>query len=163
MLFRSGRGFDPQEDGGRNAHPVTVISHQVWNDRYHRDPLIIGKTQILNGTPHTIVGIAPENFFGTFVGYAIQFWVPVSMQERFEPGGYKLEDRGARWIEGFARLKPSVTVERAQTELSSAARRLEHDYPSTNRGRGITLLPLWQSPFNGAAVVLPGQIGRAHV
>jgi macrolide transport system ATP-binding/permease protein len=150
-----GRGFESQEDSGRNAHPVTVISHQVWKDRYQGDPSIIGKTQILNGWPHTIVGVAPENFFGTFVGYAIQFWVPISMQERFEPGGYKLEDRGAHWIEGFARLTPGVTVEQAQAELSAFARRLELEYPSTNRGRGITLLPLWQSPFNGAAVVLP--------
>jgi hypothetical protein len=35
------------------------------------------------------------------VGYKFQFWVPVSMQERFDSGGYKLEDRGERWIEGF--------------------------------------------------------------
>ena len=44
----------------------------------------------MNGSTLTIIGVAPENFFGTFVGYAIQFWVPMSMQEGFEPGGYKL-------------------------------------------------------------------------
>jgi len=150
-----GRGFEPVEDTGRNAHPVTVISYQVWKERYHADPAIIGKTQILKGVAHTIVGVAPEKFYGTFVGYAIQFWVPTSMQERFEPGGYKLEDRGARWIEGFVRLKPGATAAQAQAELSAAARRLESDYPATNRGRGIKLLPLWQSPFNSAAVLLP--------
>jgi len=150
-----GRGFEPVEDTGRNAHPVTVVSYQVWKERYHGDPAIVGKTQVLNGLPHTIVGVAPEKFYGTFVGYAIQFWVPTSMQERFEPGGYKLEDRGARWIEGFVRLKPAVTPQQAQAELSAIARRLEFDYPATNRGRGIKLLPLWQSPFNSAAVLLP--------
>ncbi|HEV2689054.1 MAG TPA: ABC transporter permease [Bryobacteraceae bacterium] len=150
-----GRGFEPVEDTGRNAHPVTVISYQVWKDRYHGDPAIVGKTQILNGLPHTIVGVAPEKFYGTFVGYAIQFWVPTSMQEHFEPGGYKLEDRGARWIEGFARPKPGVSLEQAQAELAAIARRLESEYPATNRGRGITLIPLWQSPFNSAGVLLP--------
>jgi macrolide transport system ATP-binding/permease protein len=150
-----GRGFEPVEDTGRNAHPVTVISYQVWKERYRGDPAIIGKTQILNGLPHTIVGVAPENFYGTFVGYAIQFWVPASMQEKFEPGGYKLEDRGARWIEGFARLKAGVTVGQAQAELSSISRRREADFPSTNRGRGVQLLPLWQSPFNSAGVLMP--------
>jgi len=150
-----GRGFEPVEDTGRNAHPVTVISYQVWKERYHGDPAIIGKTQVLNGLPHTIVGVAPENFYGTFVGYAIQFWVPASMQERFEPGGYKLEDRGARWIEGFVRLKDGVSLDQAQAELAGIARRMESDYPATNRGRSIKLIPLWQSPFNSAGVLLP--------
>ncbi|HYL78904.1 MAG TPA: ABC transporter permease [Bryobacteraceae bacterium] len=150
-----GRGFLPAEDFGRNAHPVTVISHQLWRERYGSDPNVIGHSQMLNGLPHTIVGVAPEGFLGTFVGYSIQYWVPVSMQERFEPGGYKLDDRGARWIEGFARLKPGVTRAQAQAEISAVARRLEGDYPATNRGRGVGLLALWQSPFNSAAVLLP--------
>ena len=137
-----GRGFEPAEDSGRNAHPVTVISYQMWKERFHGDPAIIGKTQMLNGMPHTIIGVAPEGFYGTFVGWAMQFWVPASMQERFDPGGYKLEDRGARWIEGFVRLKPGVTPEQAQAEISAVAKRLENDYPATNRGRGVRLFPL---------------------
>src|SRR5437868_15186278 len=104
---------------------------------------------MLNRLPHTIIGVAPKEFWGTFVGYAFQFWVPASMQERFDATGYKLEDRGARWIEGFVRLKPGVTAEQAQAELSAAAQHLEAEYPATNLGRGIRLLPLWQSPFNG--------------
>ena len=115
----------------------------------------IGKTQMLNGMPHVIIGIAPEGFYGTFVGWSMQFWVPTSMQELFDPGGYKLEDRGARWIEGFARLKPGVTPEEAQAEISAVAKRLETAYPVTNRGRGIKLFPLWQTPFNNAGTLLP--------
>jgi macrolide transport system ATP-binding/permease protein len=150
-----GRGFEPHEESGRNAHPVTVISYWMWKNRFHGDPTIIGKTQVLNGVPHTIVGVAPEGFYGTFVGWPIQFWVPASMQEVFEPGGYKLEDRGAPWIEGFARLKPGVTTEQAQQEISAVAQRLEKDYQATNRGRGIKLLPLWKAPFNQASELLP--------
>src|SRR5262249_39653280 len=103
----------------------------------------------------TIVGVAPENFYGTFVGYAIQLWVPASMQEKFDPPSYKLEDRGARWIEGFVKLKPGVTRQQAQAEISSAAKRLETEFPATNRNRGIKLFPLWQTPFNAAGVLLP--------
>jgi len=110
---------------------------------------------MLNGMPQTIIGVAPEGFYGTFVGWAMQFWVPMSMQERFDPGGYKLEDRGARWIEGFVRLKPGVTPEQAQAEISAVAQRLEAAYPATNRGRGIKLYPLWQTPFNNAGTLLP--------
>ena len=150
-----GRGFEPGEDTGRNAHPVTVISYQMWQDRFHGDPAIIGKTQMLNGLPHTIVGVAPKGFYGTFVGYAFQFWVPASMQAQFDAGVYKLEDRGARWIEGFVRLKPGVTIEQAQAEMSAIAARLETEYPETNRGRGVRLFPLWQTPFNNAGALLP--------
>ena len=150
-----GRGFQPGEDVGRNAHPVTVISYQLWKRRFHGDPNIIGKTQVMNSVPHTIIGVAPEGFYGTFVGYAFQFWIPISMQEKFEPGGYKLEDRDARWIEGFVRLKPGVSAAQAQQEISAAAARLEAEFPSLNRGRGVKLLPLWQTPFNSAGALLP--------
>ena len=150
-----GRGFEPGEDTGRNAHPVTVISYQLWRSRFKRDPAIIGKTQRLNGIEHTIVGVAPEGFLGTFVGWGMQFWVPASMEETFEGGGYKLEDRGARWIEAYVRLKPGVTLEQAQQEMSAVAKRLEIDFPATNRGRGIKLWPLWQTPFNNAGTLLP--------
>ncbi|HXT27386.1 MAG TPA: ABC transporter permease [Candidatus Eisenbacteria bacterium] len=150
-----GRGFAPGEDSGQNAHPVTVISYQLWQGRFKGDSQIIGKTQRLNGVPHTIVGVAPEGFYGTFVGWGMQFWVPASMEGLFEAGGYKLEDRGTRWIEAYVRLKPGVTLELAQQEISAVAKRLEVDYPSTNRGRGIKLWPLWQTPFNNAGTLLP--------
>jgi predicted permease len=150
-----GRGFEPADETGRNAHPVTVISYWMWKERYNRDPQIIGKVQILNGVQHTIVGVAPEGFYGTFVGWPIQFWVPVSMQEVFEPGGYKLEDRNQRWIEGFARLKDGVTIEQAQDEISTVAKQLETQYSATNRGQDVKLLPLWKAPFNGATEMLP--------
>ncbi len=150
-----GRGFRPEEDFGRNAHPVAVISYQLWQNRFHGDPSIVGKTQVLNGLPHTIVGVAPKGFYGTFIGYSWKLWVPISMQERFEPGGYKMENRGERWIEGFLRMKPGVTSEQVQAELSGLAQRLETSYPATNRGLGIKVLPLWKAPFNGASFMLP--------
>jgi hypothetical protein len=110
---------------------------------------------MLNGVKHTIIGVTPQGFYGTFVGWAMQFWVPTSMEELFDPGGYKLEDRGARWIEGFVRLKPGVTPAQAQAEISAVAQRLEEAHPATNRGRGIKLYPLWQTPFNNAGALLP--------
>lgn len=152
-----GRGFTPDEGTGRNAHPVAVISYGTWKDRYKGDSNIIGRTQYLNGIQHTIIGVTPEKFYGTFIGYAFNFWVPTSMQETFEPGdkGYVLEDRGARWIEGYAFLKPGVTLAQAQAEISAVAKRLESDYPETNRGHGIQLVPHWRTPFNAARNLYP--------
>ena len=150
-----GRAFEPGEDSDRNGHPVTVISYWLWTERLHSDPEIVGKKQMLNGVPLTIVGVAPKGFYGTFVGYPMQFWVPVSMQEKFAGGNYKLEDRGETWIEGFARLKTGTTIEQAESELSTVAKRLENEYPATNRGRGVKLFPLWKTPFNQAGTLAP--------
>ena len=150
-----GRGFEPAEELGRNAHPVVVISYRLWRDRFQLDPQVLGKTERLNGVPHTIIGVTPEAFNGTFVGYKMQFWVPVSMQETFDLGGYKLEDRGAHWIESFVRVKPGVSRAQAQYELAAIAKQLETTYPETNRGRGVELYPLWKAPFNNAGALFP--------
>jgi predicted permease len=145
-----GRGFRPEEGQGRNGHPVTVIGYRTWKDRYGSDPNIIGRTQYLNGVQHTIIGVAPEKFHGTFIGYSFSFWVPISMQETFDTPGYKLEDRSARWIEGYAFLKPGVTRQQADAELHAISQRLEKDYPETNRSHHLSLSPLWRTPFNQA-------------
>lgn len=150
-----GRGFRPEEDYGRNGHPVAVISYWLWKKKFNGDPNIVGKKQLLNAVPHTIIGVAPDRFYGTFVGYPVQFWVPISMQETFNTGGYKLEDRGQTWIEGYARLKEGVSMAQAQEEVSAVAKRLELQFPETNRGRGVKLIPLWKNPFNQAGDLAP--------
>ena len=150
-----GRGFAPGEDIGRNAHPIVVISYHLWQTRFKGDPQIIGKTQRFDNVVHTIIGVAPAGFYGTFVGRSMEYWVPASMVEAFYGGSDKLEDRGARWCEAYVRLKPGVTRNQAQQEISAIAARLEAEYPATNRGRSIKVWPLWQTPFNHAGELLP--------
>jgi putative ABC transport system permease protein len=150
-----GRGFELGEDTGRNAHPVVVIGYHLWQTRFNGDPEIIGKTQRFDNVVHTIVGVAPKGFYGTFVGREMEYWVPASMVEAFYGGGDKLEDRGARWCEAYVRLKPGVTRNQAQQEISAIASRLEAEYPASNRGRGIKVWPLWNTPFNHASHLLP--------
>src|SRR5215470_513195 len=150
-----GRGFQPGEDAGSNSHPLVVISYQMWRNRFKGDPEIIGKTQRLDNVPHTIIGVMPNGFYGTFVGRAIQFWVPASMEEAFDARGYKLQDRGARWIESYVRLKPGVSQAQAEQQISAIATQLQTSYPATNRARGIGIWPLWQTPFNRARTMGP--------
>src|SRR6516225_1980266 len=150
-----GQGFEPGEDTGRNAHPVVVISYHLWQTRFVGDPTIIGKTQRFDNVVYTIIGVAPKGFYGTFVGRNMEYWVPASMVEALYGGGDKLEDRGARWAEAYVRLKPGVTRNQAQQEISAIAARLEAEYPATNRGRGIKVWALWQTPFNHAGHLLP--------
>lgn len=68
-----GRGFEPGEDVGNNTHPVVVISYDLWQKRFRGDPQIVGKMQRLDNIPHTIIGVTPERFYGTFVGWAMNF------------------------------------------------------------------------------------------
>jgi macrolide transport system ATP-binding/permease protein len=150
-----GRGFESGEDLGNDSHPVVVISYQMWRNRFKGDPEIVGKTQRLNNVPHTIIGVAPQRFYGTFVGRAMQFWVPASMEETFDGGGYKLQDRGARWIESYLRLKPGVSRAQAQQQISGIAAQLQKHYPATDRERGIGIWPLWETPFNHARTMGP--------
>ena len=149
-----GRGFEPGEDSGRNAHPVVVIGYHLWQTRFKGDREIIGKTQRFDNVVHTIIGVAPEGFHGTFVGRDMEYWVPLSMVDAFY-GGNKLEDRGARWAEAYVRLKRGATRNQAQQEISAIAARLEAEHRATNRGRGIKVWPLWQTPFNHAGELLP--------
>jgi macrolide transport system ATP-binding/permease protein len=155
VRLRLGRGFSEGEDAGKGAHPVTVISYRFWQDHFASDRAVLGRTLSFNGVQHTIIGVTDKEFLGTFVGYAMQFWVPASQQAVFDPSGYRLDDRGARWVEGFARMKPGVSIERAQAEVSAVAARLETDNPNFDRGRSIRLFPLWQAPFDNAKTLQP--------
>ena len=150
-----GRGFEPDEGTGRNAHPVVVISYHFWQSRFQGDPEIIGKTQRFDNVVHTIIGVMPEGFYGTFVGRAMEYWAPLSMLEVYDADSGILEDRGARWAEAYVRLKLGVTRNQAQQEISAIAARLATEYPATNRGRGIKVWPLWETPFNHAGHLLP--------
>ena len=150
-----GRGFLPGEDIGRGGHPVTVISYRLWQDHFGGTPSIVGSTINYNGQPHTIVGVTPKEFFGTFVGYAMQFWLPASQQAVVDASGYKLDDRSARWVEGFGRLAPGVSLEAGQAQVSAVARRLESENPNDDRARGIRIFPLRDNPFDNAKELKP--------
>src|SRR5207237_10417227 len=81
-----GRGFERGEDAGRNAHPVVVISYQMWRDRFRGDPSVIGKTQPLNGLTFPIIGVMPQGFYCPFLGSSFQFWVPAFVHPHFHSG-----------------------------------------------------------------------------
>lgn len=74
-----GRTFAAEEDQTLNAHPVVVLSHDLWQRRFEGDPTIVGSRLTLNGVSYTVVGIAPKDFGGT-VPDAPDIWVPMMMQ-----------------------------------------------------------------------------------
>src|SRR5713226_2704205 len=136
-----GRTFSPEEDRTPGAHPVVVLSHGCFARRFAADPGIVGQTIALNGHQFTVIGIAPEGFTGTELIFTPEIWVPSMMQSWIDPGAGGLEQRGSvQWFT-VGRLKPGVSVARAQTALNSLAIELEREHPLTNEGMTIDLTP----------------------
>jgi predicted permease len=150
-----GRGFLPEEDRTRGTHPVVVLSHGLWQTRFGGEPDTVGRIVELNKTPFTVVGIAPEGFKGTEVGLSLDAWIPMMMHEVIQSGGNRMEERGERWLDGLARLKPGVSLAQAQAEMRTIAEHLNQEYPDSNNGITVTLHPLWRSPEGATRVLGP--------
>lgn len=138
----AGRFFLPEEDETPGTHMVMVISHGLWERQFGSDPGAVGSTVKLNGVPYTIVGVAPENFRGTFQGMQPDLvWTPIMTYQFILPPAFREwpESRRALLMSVFGRLKPGVTVEQADAAFETIALRLENEYPEVNSGRSATV------------------------
>ena len=126
----AGRLLTPQDDDRPGAHPLAVISHDLWRRRFSSDAGIAGKSVSLDGLPYTVVGVTAETYRGMRLGDRVpDFWIPMAQMP--EQG---LRERGSRGLNLIGRLKEGATAERAQAELRGVAARLAAAYPDTNRG-----------------------------
>ena len=146
-----GRNFLPEEDrpGGP---PAVLISHALWQRRFHSDPAAIGRNLTVDGIPRTVVGVVPHEL-GEMV--AADLWLPTAIN----PNNPERQNHQFGIV---ARLKPSVTVAEARAEMAVIARRLESAYPATNTGWGVTLFPMAEM-FTGrirpVLLILLGAVG----
>jgi predicted permease len=126
-----GRTFVPDEDRGRGAHPVVVISDAYWRRQYGAAPDIVGRTLSLNGTTFTIVGVTPTGFSGDEIGTPRDVWFPMTMiAQVMSDRAALVQTPGLAQVAIVARLKPGVTVEQAEADVQAFFRkrpvRLEH-------------------------------------
>ncbi len=119
---------------------MVVIGHALWQRRFGGDPAVVGRTVLLNTRPYTVVGVAPARFRGAGTGLVFDAWVPMMMQMQFEPGGNRLENRGNRWLDVYARLAPGVSLDEAQAELGVLSH--AHRRPRTSARRSDAV---WRS------------------
>jgi macrolide transport system ATP-binding/permease protein len=136
---RLGRGFLPEEDRTPNTHPVTVISHPLWQRRFNSDPGVVGKTLYLNGQAFTVIGVMPEGFIGSAFYFQQSVWVPLMMAEKFGRASDWKTSRASRFLDLYARLKPAVTIGQAQADLNLVAGNLAQLYPKENADTKIQL------------------------
>ena len=147
-----GRGFTRDEETPANSH-VAVLSEHFWDVRYQRDPHVVGSKLVVDGEPHTIVGVAPDRlkhvggrFRSLPHGTTVDIWRPFPFAA--EPM------RFAHYLNGIARLAPGVTVAQAEAEMNVIAERLENEYPDVNEDWRITLMSLHEEIVRDARPTL---------
>ncbi len=175
-----GRGFSPDEDRTRGTHPVTVLSHRMWQRRFGGSEQIIGERVRINGVEFTVIGVAPAQFTGLFRGVAPELWIPLAMkdalnapqmaqiQEQEEPAvASVLDRRRTRWLFSVGRLVAGASIEQAGAELASLGEALARQHPESNRERAfllrpaaqIRILPEVDTILQGASFVLMAVVG----
>ncbi len=143
-----GRGFLPAEDEKPGGAPVAVISYRLWQTQYGANPNIVGQTIAINQNPYTIVGVTPATFQGSQTGVRTDIWAPIMMEAQLDPQGDLLHDHHYFWLLGFGRLKPGVTLEQAQQEMTLRLKPEVRNYPEEHKGHdSVTVYPLWRNPF----------------
>jgi len=134
-----GRAFLAEENQAPGAHPVCVISHRTWKQRFGSDRRILGKTIHVNDFPFTVVGVAPPELRGLRVIVAPDVWVPTMMVEQAYPYHVYLDGRSDPWLELVGRLRPEYGSAQAQSALNAIAAVLAQEH-GVNRGKGFTLV-----------------------
>jgi len=120
-----------------------VVSYGVWQRVFGSDPEVAGKNILLNGQRFTVIGVAAKAFVGATVGSPTDVWLPLTMQPAAMPRMSRgvLHNRNAGWIEIFGRMKRSVRLAEARSELQIIAGRLAAAYPNSNEHRSVDVIP----------------------
>ena len=124
-----GRSFSTEEAEQRQR--LVLISHRFWQARFAGSHDALGATIVLDGLPSQIIGILPADF--QIARLDADVWEPHSSRQ-------SVRGREAWFVIG--RLRPAVTFEQAQAEMSAIGRRLNDQLPAVERNRGISIVPL---------------------
>ncbi|MGP0018134.1 MAG: ABC transporter permease [Candidatus Sulfotelmatobacter sp.] len=127
-----GRSFLPDEERPGSA-PVCILSDDLWKRQFGSDPKILGKAITLNGEMWTVVGVMPAGFR---FPQSVDLWVPAMVRSTART------KHAQHYLGVIARLKPGLSLDHAQAVLDALAARMELQYPETNAGLGIRLVPL---------------------
>jgi putative ABC transport system permease protein len=129
-----GRMLLPEEDAPGKNH-VVVLSYPFWQRVFGGTHDVVGRAIQLNGEPYTVVGVAPVGFGLTS---KVDAWTPMA----FKPDEIANDARGGHYINVVGRLRPGVTVAQARAELEVIAAQLAKQYPDSNKGWGIFMMPI---------------------
>lgn len=143
VTMSRGPGFDPAADTP-SAEATVIVSHDFWKSRAASDPDIVGKPLMIDGVPHTVVGITPEDFRGHFHFFQApgsMVFLPFERYPRLKAEPNLRNDRAADWVRVHGRLKDGVDIKQANGLVSTAVARLAELYPASNQFKGATVEP----------------------
>jgi predicted permease len=137
-----GRLFVPQEDSGRMAHPVAVISSATWKGMFGSDSSVVGRKVIINGGTYEIIGVAAPEFSGVIPIVTPAFWVPLSQHDQIRPGNSgNWDQRGNNSYSVVARIKPGVSLPAVRNRMDALVSELRQAHPDDYKESGITVVP----------------------
>ncbi len=136
-----GRSYRPGEDQpGKND--VAVLSYDVWQTNFNGQASVIGRTVELNGHPYTCIGVMPAGFrYPLSVRHAV--YTPL------HPDPLLVDRRGDHWLPAVGRLKPGVTRQQAQADLTAVLTNIGRAFPDTDGGRHLQLISLTDTVEGG--------------
>jgi len=146
-----GRDFEAADDRP-GAEPVIILSDDIWQQRYQRDPSVIGRAIPVNGRPHTIIAVMPPRFAFPIIH---RVWVPIAPASESAP-------RSDRSVQVFVRMKAGATIEQVRADLGAISKRLAETYPADNEGWDAAIRPLaeWMLPGD-VTLILTAMMGAA--
>jgi predicted permease len=119
-----GRVLTAQDETAPGANPVTVLTYGYWTRHFGSDPNILNKQLAVNGSSLTVVGVARPGFTGIQVGQIPDLFIPITMKAQMTPNWDGLADRNDHWVTMLGRLKPGMSVAKAQAGLAPLYRSL---------------------------------------
>jgi predicted permease len=112
----AGRMFT-QEDDRKAAEPVVVMSYSAWQQKYGRDPSVIGASFMFNGLPFTVIGVAPPGFYGDRLESAPAFWIPLNAEALIDGPGNLLQFPQQNWLDLIGRIAPGADPKSIEAQL----------------------------------------------
>ena len=135
-----GRLFLPSEGEAGGKDPYIVLGYSYWQKKFGGDPSVVGKQALLDGQEVTIIGVAPKGFQGTNFALDFDGYVPLNMVPAADAATL-WTDRTARSLVLMARLKSGVSLRQAQSSANVVAQRLAEQYPATDKGVTLRIIP----------------------
>ncbi len=136
-----GRNFTREDDRTDSV----ILGYGLWQSSFGGDPQVLGRTIVLSGSSHVVVGVAPPWFRFPAADFAL--WTSLGGTELKAPAQSK--NRALRIFSMLARLAPGVTIAQAQAEMTTISERLGRTYPQTNEGVRIELTSLYERLVGG--------------
>jgi putative ABC transport system permease protein len=130
-----GRTFVADDDKPSASARVVILSQSLFQKHFNSDPSILNQPITLEGRPFTVIGVMPAGFEFPIQNDPVELWTTIAGDASGEEP--VTDQRGAHFLQVIARLKPGVTEEQAQSDLSTIAARLEQQYPDTNTHKSL--------------------------